>query len=151
MAAPIISWYDETNSNQVTSWNIDRVDAGNVSEDTTFLIWNNKGGTEAVADMTECGITTKDSSGGNTGDIITKKWIEVKVDSLNESTFTPIGGTTIKTIGAAGTEGVISGGVNDGTTSATQNFAKLTLHANVPSSALSGNVSFLTRVVYKYT
>ncbi|MNB95577.1 hypothetical protein D3C81_693970 [compost metagenome] len=152
MAAPVISWYKADNTTQVTSWDIGTVDAGTVSNDTTFLIWNNRAGTGAVSDMTACAVTTKDSSGGNNGEIITNKWIEIKVDSMNESTFTPIGGTTTKTVQAAGAAaGTISGAVNDGTTAnAAVNFAKITVHANVPAIATAGNVSFLTRIAYQY-
>lgn len=152
MAAPVISWYKADNTAQVTSWDIGTVDAGSVSNDSIFLIWNNRGGASLVSDMTNCAITTKDNAGGNNGEIITNKWIEVKVDSMGESSFSPIGGTTTKTVQAAGAAaGVISGAINDGSVAnAALNFAKVTLHANVPSIATAGNVSFLTRIAYQY-
>jgi hypothetical protein len=152
VAAPVISWYNVSNTDQVTSWDIGTVDAGSVSNDTTFLIWNNRGGTTPVSDMTNCAITTKDNAGGNNGEIITNKWIEVKVDSMNENSYTPIGGTATKTVQAQGVaSGVISGEANDGSIgNALSNFTKVTLHANVPATATAGNVIFLTRISYQY-
>jgi len=155
MAAPIVSWYDVSNTEQKTDWQIGIVDAGSVSPDTTFLIWNNRGGSEAVSDMTNCTITTKDILGGNTGEIVLNKWIEVRVDSMDETDFTPIGGTTTKAIQAKGLSGgdagKIKGSANDGSLGAEQNYAKVTLHANVPATATAGNFTFLTRVAYQYT
>lgn len=154
MAAPVVYWYNSTNTEQQTSWSIGVVDAGSVSADTTFLIWNNRAGTEAVSDMTNCSITTKDSLGGDTGEIILNKWIEAKVDSLSETLYTPIGGSTSKSIQASGLTsadaGKIKGTANDGTLTASTCFSKVTLHANIPSTATAGNFSFLTRVAYQY-
>lgn len=154
MASPIVSWYNLANDTQVTQWQLGTVDAGSVSPDITFLIWNNRGGTEDVSDMTNCTITTKDSAGGNTGELVEGKWIEVKVDTMSEVTFTPIGGTVTKSIKAANPApaGTIKGTANDGTkTNSPQNFAQVTLHANVPAIATAGNVDFLLRVAYQYT
>ncbi|MNC53149.1 hypothetical protein D3C75_1025370 [compost metagenome] len=104
--------------------------------------------------MANCTISTKDSLGGNTGEVVLNKWIEARVDTLSETLFTPVGGTVTKIIQAggltAGDAGKIKGGTNDGSTSATSNFAKVTLHANVPTTATAGNFAFLTRVAYQY-
>lgn len=151
MAAPIVSWYDASNTTQQTSWDIGTVDAGSVSADAQFLIWNNRGGTTDVSDMTNCTITTKDSSGGDTGELVTGKWVEVKVDELGESSFTPIGGTTTHPIGNGITAGTIAGTANDGTLeNADANNCLLTVHANVPATATAGNYQFLLRVSYQY-
>lgn len=151
MPAPIVSWYDASNTTQQTSWDIGTVDAGSVSADTQFLIWNNRGGASDVSDMTNCTITTKDSSGGDTGELVTDTWIEVQVDELGEQTFTPIGGTTTKEIGNGITAGTISGVANDGTlANADANYCLLTVHANVPATATAGNYNFLLRVSYQY-
>lgn len=155
MSAPIVKWYDVGNNQQKTEWHIGIVDAGSVSQDTTFLIWNNRGGDEALSDMTNCTITTKDVLGGNTGEIVVNRWIEARVDTLNETDFTPVGGASTKVIQAgglsAGDAGKIKGSVNDGSLGATANYAKVTLHANVPATATAGNFTFLTRVAYQYT
>ncbi|GIP32598.1 hypothetical protein [Paenibacillus sp. J2TS4] len=154
MGQPQVSWYNVSNTSQITNWQIGTVDAGNTSDDTTFLIWNNRGGTEDIADMTDCTITTKDESGGNEGEIISNKWIRVRVDSMNENSFTPVGGEVTKTIKAGGTApaGTIKGTKNDGTkTNALNNFCQVTLHAQPHVTATAGNVNFLLRVSYTYT
>jgi len=154
MPAPEVLWYNANNTAQVTEWNIGTVDAGTVSAPTTFLIWNNRGGSSPLSDMTNCTITTKDNAGGNTGELVVDKWIKVRVDSLGETEFNDgIGGLITKVIGAEGTPGIISGAANDGNmnTAATKaNFAKVTLVADVPAMATAGNVSFLTRIAYQY-
>lgn len=152
---PKVTWYDDTNTQLVSQWLLNTVDAGSVSQLTSFLIWNNRGGTTDVSEMKNCTITTKDSAGGNTGELVLDKWIEVKVDTMNESNFTPIGGVDVKAIkaGGAASASIISGAANDGdiTTTATQeNFAKVTLRANVPPTATAGNYDFLTRVAYQH-
>lgn len=155
MAIPKVTWYDMTNTNPVSRWDIQTVDAGTVSPPTTFLIWNNRGGTTVVSDMFNCTITTKDSAGGNTGELVLNKWIEVKVDTMQEANFTAIGGIATKAIKAGGnaTASYIHGDINDGniaTTATQRNFAQVTLHANIPPTATAGNVDFLTRVAYQY-
>ncbi|KGP82425.1 MULTISPECIES: hypothetical protein [unclassified Paenibacillus] len=156
MPAPIVSWYTSDNSSQVTQWDIGTVDAGSLSTTFTVLIWNNRGGSTAVSDMQNCTLTTKDSSGGNTGELVTNTWIEVKVDSLSESSFTAVGGTVTKDIRATKSDTpakTIKGPANDGnvnTANTTANFSKVTLRANVPPTATAGLVTFLTRVSYQY-
>ncbi|OCL28613.1 hypothetical protein U472_00200 [Orenia metallireducens] len=157
MPAPIVSWYDP-NNNAVSQWNIGTVDAGSVSADFTVDIWNNKGGTNDVSTMQNCQITTKDSAGGNTGELVTDTWIKARCDSLQNGsadTFGAIGGTITKTIEAEGATnpGEISGLANTGDPNAAAdnaNFARVTLHAEVPPTATAGNVVFLTRVSYQY-
>ncbi|GMX64369.1 hypothetical protein Elgi_36380 [Paenibacillus elgii] len=162
MAQPVVSWYSMENTTQITQWPIGTIDAGNTSPDTTFLIWNNRGGSTAVSDMTNCTITTKDVSGGNggtdanniTNEVVFKKFIEARVDTMSETTFTPIGGVTTKAIKAGGTApaGTIKGTANDGTkTNAAANFAQVTLHAKVDPLATAGNVDFLLRIAYQYS
>lgn len=154
MAIPKVEWFNGDNTAPVSSWAIGTVDAGTVSTASTFMIWNNRAGTSVLSDMTSCTISTKDASGGNTGELVTSKWIEVKVETLSETTFSAIGGTVTKAIRAGGSApaGTISGAINDGTIAGgASNFAKVTLQANVPAIATAGNVDFLTRVSYLYT
>lgn len=158
MAQPAVSWYNRNNDLQVTNWAIGIVDAGSTSTDFGVLIWNNRSQQTAVSDMTNCTISTKDSAGGNTGDLVVGTWINVIVDSMGETTPTPIGGTATKAIRATGqtagsvAAGVIKGSVNDGTkTNAKDNFCELTLRAVVPANATAGTFNFLTRVSYNFT
>lgn len=155
MAAPIVSWYDQANANQLSSWTIGTVDAGTTSTDLPILVWNNRSGASAVSDMTSCTITTKDSNGGDTGEVVTNTWIQCKSISNGDTTFTPIGGSNnTKAIKASGTgvsAGVISGAVNDGTyNNAKNNFSELVLHATVPLTASAGTQNFFVRVAYQY-
>lgn len=156
MAAPQVTWTNSAGTTQ-NSWAIGTVDIGTTSADTTFLVWNNKGGAGVVSDMTNVTITTKDSNGGDTGtELVTNKWIEVKCVSMSESTFTPIGGQTTKAIKASGASvaaGTISGATNDGTyNNAKNNFSEIVLHAKVPTVVnTSGSINFFVRVAYQYT
>ncbi len=153
MASPVVQWFDVTNTAQRTEWQIGVVDAGSVSIAITFLIWNNRGGSSALSDMTNCTITTKDVLGSNTGEVVTNRWIETRVDSLNETNWTAIGGNTAKLVQAGGsaTSGVIRGTANDGSLGATSNYAKVSLQANVPTTATAGSYTFLTRISYQFT
>ncbi|MCR8641562.1 hypothetical protein NV379_02730 [Paenibacillus sp. N1-5-1-14] len=151
---PQVRWFNSQNTAQVDNWNIGTVDAGSTSPETTLLIWNNRGGTTVASDMKNVTITTKDSKGDNTGELVTDKWIKVKVATMSETSFTPIGGETTKSIKAGGTTaaGTISGAINDGTTTnALNNFAKVTLIAEPSATATAGNVDFLLRVAYQYS
>jgi hypothetical protein len=153
MATPLVQWYDVSNTNQYTEWPIGVVDAGSPSKETTFLIWNNKGLGTDLSDMTNCTITTKDVLGSNTGEVVMNKWIEARVDSLSETTFTPVGGTITKIVQAGGAAGAgrIKGTANDGSLGALVNYAKVTMRANIPSTATAGNFTFLTRIAYQFT
>lgn len=170
MPAPIVMWRKGDNSAQVSSWPIGTVDAGTVSSDFSVLIWNNYAGASDVSDMQDVTITTKDQSGGNSGELVTNKWIEARVDGT-DTVFTPIGGAATKTIKAPGSttngDGTLTPGQaphnsstgsvdilgvkNDGgKTTAQGNFVPVTLHANVPADAGAGTTNFVVRVSYKY-
>lgn len=174
---PRVEWWDKNNLNPISRWDIGVVDAGTVSDNFTFLIWNNRAKDSDVPDMLDCRITTKDEMGGETGELITGQWIEVKVDSLSETTFKPIGydaennvvvSRAIKTRASTTYNSVIStpevpphtsvggevcilGVANDGTiANSAGNFVQVTLHANIPSTAVAGLINFKTRITYKY-
>lgn len=97
---PMISWYEEVNSkdNEVkNSINFGVVDADSDSTQKVFYIWNNRNQSEVVSKMEEVTFTTRDRLGG-TGDTpgneveaVKDNWFKVRVDSLNESSFTEIG------------------------------------------------------------
>lgn len=155
MPSPVVSWFSSDNTTQQSSWQLGTVDAGSDSQSTSFLIWNNRGGATAVSDMTNCTITTKDNAGGNTGELVTNTWIQVKVDTLSETSSTAIGGNVTKSIRAGGTvttAGLIKGQINNGLLTGTgaDCFAKVTAFARVPATATAGNVDFLVRVAYQY-
>lgn len=150
--APKVEFTQPNGTTPVSLLDFDTVDAGTFSREFSILVWNNRGQSSAVSDMTQCTVTTHDQNGGNTGELVTGRWIEVRVDSMGENTFTPIGGTNSKTIQAEGVgAGIISGAANNGTVAgAKQNYAQLTFVANVPTLATAGNVDFLIRVSYQF-
>lgn len=153
MAAPIFTWMNSTNTSQMTSWPVGTVDAGTPSPDTTFLIWNNRGGSTDVSDATSCTITSKDAGGNDTGELVQNLWVKVRVDSMGETEFSDIGGATTKSIKAGGTApaGTIKGTSNDGTTTnSVVNFAQVTAHVTPHALATAGQVNFLLRVSYTY-
>jgi hypothetical protein len=153
MAQPQLSWWNLNNDTQRTSWNIGTVDAGSASSQDVFLIWNNRGGSTDLSDCLECTITTKDIAGGNTGELVTEKWIQVRVDTMGEVNFTAIGGDVTKAVKAGGNApaGVIKGTANDGTkANSVENFAQVTLYAQPSATATAGNVDFLLRLSYTY-
>lgn len=97
---PIVSWYE--NSNATVDEVVSKVSFGTVDADTdspqkTFYIWNNRNGDEDVSKMEEVTFTTRDRLGG-TGDTqgniveaVRDNWFQCRVDSLDESGFTPVG------------------------------------------------------------
>ena len=121
--APIVSWYKTTNdtANEVTETvNYGTVDADSASPQFTFFIWNNRGGTEDCSKMEEVVFTTRDRNGG-TGDTtgaiveaVRDNWFQVRVDSLHESSFTPVGRGGVGTANPSGTKAL-------GTTGTTTN------------------------------
>ncbi|MEQ6356559.1 hypothetical protein ABNX05_18205 [Lysinibacillus sp. M3] len=121
--APIVSWYQTNNdkANEVKNTvNYGTVDADSESLQFTFYIWNNRGGTEDCSKMEEVVFTTRDREGG-TGDTtgaiveaVRDNWFNVRVDSLSESAFTPVGKGGVGTANPSGTKAL-------GTTGTTTN------------------------------
>ncbi|QJI52479.1 hypothetical protein [Psychrobacillus phage Perkons] len=115
---PLVSWYEaenKTSSEVLDKFDYKTVDADTPSLQKTIYIWNNRGGSEDHSKMEEVTFTTKDRAGG-TGDspvveAVRDNWFNVRVDSLNEVAFTPVGkggvGTTnvsgVKALGTNGT------------------------------------------------
>lgn len=154
MSQPIIGWYDEDN-NLLTEWNMGEIEAGTLSQEKTFFIWNNKSGSIQVPDIIECNITTKDSSGNDNGAVVEGRWLEVKCDSLGDTDFTAIGKSVVHSVAAEGNSAnySVSGGANTGDhniDSSKKNFIKLTARLNVPQDAANGIAEFLLRLNYKY-
>ena len=117
---PIVSWYEGDNkksSEVTTTVNYGTVDADSQSATKTFYIWNNRGGSDDRSKMEEVTFTTRDRNGGlgdsvgNIVEAVRDNWFNVRVDSLSEHTFIPVGkggaGTTnvsgVKDLGTNGT------------------------------------------------
>ena len=155
-----------------SSWPIGTVDADGADKAvTTFLIWNNKGGSSAASDMEDCTLTVVDASKGNTGagnctELLgggsdPTRWIQARCDSAATIAFTQVGSFAPATIesGAIAIKAnsvgsnIIKGDVNDGnfaTVASADNFSINTLKVNVPVSASAGAVSGFVRVAYRY-
>lgn len=118
--APEVSWYEGKNekaSEVKSTVNYGTVDADSQSAVKTFYIWNNRNQTYDCSKMEEVTFTTRDRNGGDgssTGNIVEAvkdNWFEVRVDSLNETTFTKVGKggvgtknpTGVKELGTSGT------------------------------------------------
>ena len=151
MATPIFQVYESCGTTVATSHSFGQVKAGNESAEYTVEVWNNKGGSSVVADVIEATVTTTDASGGNTGDVVTGKYMNLNVNgeaSGGNPTWTAIGGTTKAPIRAAGYTsaddsgggGKFDGTVPAGTTAATatKNCGIMKFKIVLPSNATSG-------------
>ena len=124
--APIVSWYEATNdlANEVKSTiNYGTVDADSQSPTKVFYIWNNRGGDEDCSKMEEVTFTTRDRQGGM-GDspvveAVRDNWFNVRVDSLNETTFTPVGKGGVGTANPLGTKDLGTNGITTNVNSST--------------------------------
>jgi len=153
MTAPIVEWRNADNTDFVTSWNIGVVKAGETSDEFALQIWNNRGGEADVSDMQETQLTIKDENGGDTGSVVTEKWIEARVDTATSPAFIAIGGQTSVNVNAKNNAvGIIKGTANSGDMATdTNNYAKITLRAKPPLNATAGVRNFKVRVFYYYT
>ena len=135
MAGPNIAIYNADNSNLVSIWNVGTVKAQTPSAVFTVNIWNNKGNT------------------ANT-EVPKNKWVEINVPSVdgNNSTWTAIGGSTIKNIKAAGqTDFSISGAINNGNITDTSNFCTCSFRINAPINSTPGTKDFNIRLTGYFT
>lgn len=98
--APIVSWYEGTNekaSEVKSTVNFGTVDSDSQSATKVFFIWNNRAGVDDCSKMEEVTYTTRDRNGGmgdSVGNIVESvrdNWFNVRVDSLNETSFVPVG------------------------------------------------------------
>ena len=155
MSAPIVSFYDRANASAISKWDIGVIDANSESPEQGILVWNNRGGAEDVSDMQECTVTVLDNNLGDTGPVVSEKWVKLRCDSMAETSFTPIGGSAPaghKSIKAKDQQpGMIKGTKNDGTATATASFAEITTKVAVPLNAPAGPQEFKLRVKYYYT
>lgn len=98
--APLVSWYESLNTkaSEVKSVvNFGTVDADSASPTKTFYIWNNRAGDTDCSKMEDVTFTTRDRQGG-LGDTLGQEveavrdnWFHVRVDSLGETSFLPVG------------------------------------------------------------
>ncbi len=115
MGQPIVSWYENTNAVSDEVKNVVQfgtVDADSDSGQKTFYIWNNRNGDEDVSKMEEVTFTTRDRLGGvgdtpgNIVEAVRDNWFQCRVDSLSESSFTPVGKGGSDTLNPSGVKAV---------------------------------------------
>jgi putative cofactor-binding repeat protein len=152
MAAPSITIVNDSDIT-VASWDCGTVQANSDSTILTILVWNNRGGSTALSDLKDVSITTLDIDGGSSSDVVAGKWVQANVPKVdgNNTTWTAIGGTTVKYLRAdalAAADGnVIRGIANDGTfTNAKSNYCTCRLKAHVPLNATPGTKVWKTRI-----
>lgn len=149
--APKPSWTLVDGSVSPERWDLGNVSTGQNSEQKTFLLWNNKGGSTDVSDMQDVLITTTDNA-GDTLDVVKDRWFKVRCNSVNESTFYEIGGANTHNVSATNQDtGIIKGTANDGTVTATENFASLTFYVTPPMNVQPGIRPTFIRAIYYYT
>ncbi|WPK11816.1 hypothetical protein R6U77_18280 [Lysinibacillus louembei] len=137
--APEVYWYEGTNTvaNEIKNTvNYGTVDADSMSPTKVFYIWNNRGGTEDCSKMEEVTFTTRDRSGGDGGsngnivEAVRDNWFHVRVDSLNETAFLPVGKSGFSPTNLSGTKDL-------GTTGTTTNVNAATAQAWLASQDLA--------------
>lgn len=164
---PLITWWNETNDAQLTSWPIGVIKSGEYSAEKELLIWNNRGGdgTTVIPDVINCVLTTKDLKGTNgvgtpAEDLIANKWTSICCLSAGKDpafpvNWTSIGGDTVQEIRAGGdalaTAGLIKGTANDGSlVNSLANYAKLRAKVTVPTDAIGGRIDFMLTLSYQF-
>lgn len=97
---PIVGWFEDSlalEDEVVETIDYGTVEAGSDSNEKTFYIINNRNGDFDVPKMEEVNFTTRDRQGGvgdtegNEVEAVKDNWFLVKVDSLDEEDFTPVG------------------------------------------------------------
>lgn len=100
MVAPLIEFWNSTDTAKYASLPYGNADTGADSSVITLDIWNDKGDVLHSADATTCTITTVTTSGALTGlDVVTGKWYNVECTSYGDAVYTAVGGATTKAIG----------------------------------------------------
>lgn len=152
MSAPIITIVNDADQT-IANWDCGTVQANNDSAILTVRIWNNKAQTSAVSDLKDASITTLDIDGGVSSDVVSGKWVQINAPYVdgNETTWTQIGGSTLKYVRADGCNAadgyVIRGTANDGSaTNAKVNYATCRLKVHVPLNATPGVKTWKTRL-----
>lgn len=107
MSEPVVSFYEDDDASQITSGNplnLGSVGAGEMGSVIQLNVWNNKGGSSDVADMTDVKVTTVTNNGYYTGDtvangkeVVENQYIMAREKEVGE--FSSIGGSTVKDIG----------------------------------------------------
>jgi hypothetical protein len=152
MAAPSITVVDSSDRT-VTNWDNGVVQANAESAILQIVIWNNRGGTTDLSDLKEANITALDVDGRAITEVVTDKWVRVNVPVVDGSTgvWTPVGGTTAKSLRADGVDAsegyVIKGIANDGSlANSAENYCSCNLKTKVPAGVSAGIRNWKMRI-----
>ena len=111
------------------------------------------------ASDTDVSITSLDVDGGASSDIVAGKWVRINCPTVdgNASTWTQVGGSTVKflrAVGVAAADGnIIKGTVNDGianTIGSKVNYTEINIKVHVPLNAVPGTKSWKMRLTGYY-
>ena len=154
---PLIGLYDSTSSSLVGTYDWGTIKAQTPTPVLTIQVWNNKNGKDDVSDLKEPQIEVLDSNGLTADTDVPKfKWVQVNIPSVdgNNSTWTPIGGTTTEMLMANGgvTDNTIKGTINDGDPILyPQNVCTTNLRIEAPLNSTPGDFSFKIRLTAYFT
>lgn len=164
----IVSWWGFVNDaneaegiEELTMWNAGTLVAGEESAEKKFIIWNNKGGSQDVPNMSSCELRTVDSDGGLSSPLVKDRWVKVSFP-IGAEPF-PIGSKWVEskqdydpvsiTIQGTNTSaGMIEGKANDGTMDTLgneKNYAKFEAILAPPETAGAGLTQAKFRVEYR--
>lgn len=151
MTAPQLTVVNSNTDTAVTTWDCGVVQANSTSNQLEILIWNNRSGTTAVADLKDANITTlANNTAGQ--EVVDGKWVKVNAPSM-DGVWTAVGGTSGKMIRADGLSAsngnVIKGTANDGnknTTASKQNYCTVKIKTVVPANTTAGVRDFIIRI-----
>lgn len=155
MASPSITIVNSSTDASVANVDFGTVQANNDSVVVPVRIWNNRGGAAALSDFRDVSITALDTDGGASSDVVAGKWVRINCPTVdgNSSTWTQVGGTTVKflrALGVASSDGnTIKGTVNDGvadTVASKVNYTEINIKVHVPLNAVPGTKSWKMRI-----
>lgn len=148
MCDPVLEWYESPAATQpLASWDYGTVDEGTRSPPKRFFLYNNKGGVGA-APATDLRYTTlDDASRSEVGDVVTQRWLEVRIVTAAgtpvadpDGGFKPVGGSQ-----ASHKKDLSGFPLENGA------YIELETRVTVPLSPVAGPRSFVQRVEFKFT
>lgn len=159
---PVVKLIDKDTNieyNDVNIINFGEVKAGDKSVVKNLRLWNNKGGTEDASTMKDVTAMVFDRNNAKAEPIVMEGWLHLKCltnDAPNNvvTTLTDTVSLMIKS-GGMTTAGEIGGAINNGTDTATKNFADMELYVEITGDAVltatHGDKPFSLAVRYFFT
>lgn len=154
---PLIGIYNKDNTAFQSTWDVGIIRSQIPSDELIINVWNNRGGATDVSDLKEPVLAVLDANGLTSDTPVPKeKWVQVNVESVDgdDTTFTPIGGTTTKVLRA--NSGVITDEIKGSTNNGDpimypQNVCTAKLRVVAPINSISGDFTFKIRLTAYFT